>query len=204
MVSSLEECEKLRARGVSVEIRREVRYYAAIGKQEYVLAHDWMIQTVEEKIWNSEAAKTKEQPDELPTHASTGLDSFVTRLEKALHSAMPSYPVRVNRRDLHDLLRHFIRLDNEARSAPKRESGLVPGMIPSEAMCDKARGFIMGLDLGCRKWAEMKSHLEAGGYNSIPRINTQAEINPKGHITKWDVAECIFVLMTSKTDIEDQ
>jgi hypothetical protein len=80
---------------------------------------------------------------------------------------------------------------------PKRESRVG---TPSEAMCDRARGFIMGLDLGVRSWLAMKEHLDYGGYPSIPRIDTQAEINPRGHITKWDVAECIYVLMTTETD----
>lgn len=58
-----------------------------------------------------------EQPAvELPFHASTGGDSFVTRLEKALHGARPQQKVSVSPRDLHDILYHFIRLDNAARN----------------------------------------------------------------------------------------
>jgi hypothetical protein len=34
----------------------------------------------------------------------------------------------------------------------------------SEEMCAEARGFIMGLDLGYRKWDAMKTHLAMGGY----------------------------------------
>lgn len=83
------------------------------------------------RAWNRRAALEAKpaatQGEVLPTHASAGLDSFVTRLEKALRDAAPSYPVRVNRRDLHDLLYHFIRLDNEARSI-----AAMPKAQPSE------------------------------------------------------------------------
>lgn len=66
---------------------------------------------------------------------------------------------------------------------------------PTEAMCDEARGFIMGLDLGVRKWRAMQGHLAAGGYSSLPYIMEQCANNPDGHITKWDVADCIWQLM---------
>ena len=59
-----------------------------------------------------------------------------------------------------------------------------------------ARGFIIGLDLCYRKWGDMQRHLDLGGYPSLPRIREMAEKDPKGHITKWDVAECIYMLMT--------
>ncbi len=66
---------------------------------------------------------------------------------------------------------------------------------PTENMCDEARGFIMGLDLNMRKWKDMNYHLGMGGYSNLPYIQEQAEKNPNGHITKWDVADCIWQLM---------
>ena len=53
---------------------------------------------------------------ELPLHASTGLNSFVTRIEKDIKAARNGLSY-VNTRDLKDLLHHFIRLDNEARAS---------------------------------------------------------------------------------------
>ena len=72
---------------------------------------------------------------------------------------------------------------------------------PTEAMCDRARGFIMGLDLNCRTWAKMWSHLQSGSYPCPPHFREKAASDPSGHITKWDVAECIYMLMNSN-DIE--
>lgn len=66
---------------------------------------------------------------------------------------------------------------------------------PTEAMCDAARGFIMGLDLGIRNWGDMRKHLERSGHPTIPYIIEMAEEGAGGHITKWDVADCIFQLM---------
>lgn len=51
------------------------------------------------------------------THHNT----FVTRLEKALHSARPVSKVSVDPRDLRDLLHHFNRLDHEARAVYQHE-----------------------------------------------------------------------------------
>jgi hypothetical protein len=64
---------------------------------------------------------------------------------------------------------------------------------PTEAMCDRARGFILGLDLGIRTFEEMREHLDNGGYPTLDSITN----HPGGHITKWDVAECIFRLMVT-------
>lgn len=74
---------------------------------------------------------------------------------------------------------------------------------PMEAMCDRARGFIIGLDLGYRTWEEMDTHLDLGGYPTLLSISHRAQIDPQGHITKWDVAQCIYLLMNS-TDIESE
>jgi hypothetical protein len=80
-------------------------------------------------------------------------------------------------------------------TSPMRESG-----EPTEAMCRRARGFIMGLDLGYRTWLEMHNHLTLGGYPTLPRIAKLAETDSKGHITKWDVAECIYMLMIGNVE----
>lgn len=69
---------------------------------------------------------------------------------------------------------------------------------PTEEMCRRARGFIMGLDLGCRKWGAMQKHLDRGGYPTLPRIRENAREYPTDHITKWDVAECVYLLMTTE------
>lgn len=71
-------------------------------------------------------------------------------------------------------------------------------LLPTEEMCSAARGFIMGLDLGIRTWAAMQKHLMAGGYKTLPYIKEMASTNPTGHITKWDVADCIWQLMESE------
>jgi len=65
---------------------------------------------------------------------------------------------------------------------------------PTEAMCDNARGFILGLEMR-RNWITMQNHLEAGGYNTLPYIQEKAKQDPYGHITKWDIADCIYQLM---------
>lgn len=65
---------------------------------------------------------------------------------------------------------------------------------PTEAMCDNARGFIAGLDQR-RDWKTMQKHLSFGGYATLPYIEQQAKENPDGHITKWDIADCIYQLM---------
>jgi len=68
---------------------------------------------------------------------------------------------------------------------------------PSEEMCKRARGFIMGLDLSQRTWGAMRNHLQRGGYPTLPSITRKAEECCDGHITKWDVAECIYMLMVT-------
>lgn len=95
------------------------------GKQEDEINTERMTKILADAIPKLEqAAKVPEQPDDMPLHASTGLDSFVTRLEKALHTtrSVSTGNATVNARDLRDILYHFIRLDNQAR-ANLRESG---------------------------------------------------------------------------------
>lgn len=105
--------------------------------------------------------------------------------EKALDAAFEQTPLSEcpNKRSFRKIIERY-------ESAGQQLS------VPTEAMCDQARGFIMGIDLGCRTWGAMQRHLNMGGYPSLPRIHEMAETDPKGHITKWDVAECIFMLMT--------
>ncbi len=67
--------------------------------------------------------------------------------------------------------------------------------LPTEAMCDEARGFILGLDMGIRDFAAMEEHLDAGGYSCLPYIRENAARGKGHHITKWDVADCIWKLM---------
>ncbi len=58
--------------------------------------------------------KRLESEERLGIHASKGKNSFVTRLENAFwadHNGICT----VNKRDLKDILWHFIRLDNAAR-----------------------------------------------------------------------------------------
>lgn len=66
---------------------------------------------------------------------------------------------------------------------------------PTEGMCDRARGFIMGLDLNLRTWGAMQKHLDMCGAETLYYIRDKAHTDPKGHITKWDVADCIYQLM---------
>lgn len=81
--------------------------------------------------------------------------------------------------------------------------------LPTEAMCDNARGFIMGMDIGCRTWGAMQKHLDMGDYKTHPDICRFSENNPTGHITKWDCAHYIYQLMNmpqenTVDDIEEQ
>lgn len=102
----------------------------------------------------------------------------------AYFHTMMKRPCGIDRRHIKDILGvadHF--------------SALYKG-IPSEAMCDKARGFIMGLDLNIRTWGAMQRHLDMSGYPTLDYIKNKAIKAPDGHITKWDVADCIYQLMT--------
>ena len=71
---------------------------------------------------------------------------------------------------------------------PKREMGEV-----TEAMCDRARWFILARDAGIFTWGEL--------VNSIPKrptiglIEDMISYHPKDHITKSEFAECVYELM---------
>lgn len=60
---------------------------------------------------------------------------------------------------------------------------------PDDVMCDAARGFILGLDMNIRTFEGMRKHIEGLG-EPIPEW-----MPPDGHITKWDIAQCIYNLM---------
>lgn len=96
-------------------------------------------------------------------------------------------------------LRHINRRAEEALSNITHtlfvQRGEIPVIKPTEDMCTAARGFILGLDIGIRNWGDMRKHLERGGSPTIPYIIEMAEEGAGGHITKWDVADCIFQLM---------
>lgn len=66
---------------------------------------------------------------------------------------------------------------------------------PTEEMCDNTRGFISGVQLACVSWLRMSNHLRRGGYKTLPHIEENAKSDPNGHITKWDIADCIYQLM---------
>jgi hypothetical protein len=38
----------------------------------------------------------------------------------------------------------------------------------------------------------------------LPRIERLAKEDSAGHLTKWDVAECIYLLMTAKPQITNE
>lgn len=121
---------------------------------------------------------TRASPSEIPVLTEAGLLNLCAELGDIVRDGRP-----------------FLgSLAMKLRPYLKREIGVA---IPTEGMCQNARGFILGLDLDIRTWGAMKKHLDMGGYLSCPRIDTQAKINAKGHISKWDVAECIYVLMNT-------
>lgn len=73
---------------------------------------------------------------------------------------------------------------------------------PTEAMCDAARPFIVGLDMNIRNFGDMRLHLDRGGNPVLPYIKDMAEQSGDAHITKWDVADCIFqYMMTARSHL---
>lgn len=63
----------------------------------------------------------------------------------------------------------------------------------TEKMCDAARWFILARDAGVSKWDDLERCIYERP--TIPYIEKQMADNPTGHITKWDVADCIYQLM---------
>jgi hypothetical protein len=61
---------------------------------------------------------------------------------------------------------------------------------PTEAMCDAARPYILGLSIGNNYYRSMKEHLENLGETIPPWMRDK-----EGGITKWDSAEDIWRLM---------
>lgn len=66
----------------------------------------------------------------------------------------------------------------------------------TEEMCYRARGFILGLQLEIRNWGEMQNHLDSGGYFTCKFIQDAAREAPQEHISKENIARCIYMLMT--------
>lgn len=69
---------------------------------------------------------------------------------------------------------------------------------PTEAMCDAARWFILARDAGITKWGKLEVSIPERP--TIPYIEEKIKNDPQGHITKWDVADCIYQLMNTKLE----
>ena len=67
--------------------------------------------------------------------------------------------------------------------------------IPTEAMCDAARWFILARDANIFTWGGLSKCIDPE--TVIPHIRDKIKNSPTGHITKWDFAECIYMLMRS-------
>lgn len=63
---------------------------------------------------------------------------------------------------------------------------------PPEAMCDAARGILLGFEMGIYDAKTMLKHLQMGDYVIPPYLKTM-----KGHITKWEQAIIIYQAMQS-------
>jgi hypothetical protein len=66
---------------------------------------------------------------------------------------------------------------------------------PTEAICDEARWFILARDAGITTWSGLLPSIPSRP--TIPYIEEQIAKNPSGHITKWDVADCVYQLMAT-------
>jgi hypothetical protein len=69
--------------------------------------------------------------------------------------------------------------------------------IPTEAMCDAARAFILKLDMGIRNFCDMRRALERSGNPILPYIAERAKDGQGAHITKWDIADIIWQYMAA-------
>ena len=65
--------------------------------------------------------------------------------------------------------------------------------FPTETMCDAARWFILARDSGIIKWGKLEPAIPKRP--TIKYIEDKIASDPAGHITKWDVADCIYQLM---------
>lgn len=65
--------------------------------------------------------------------------------------------------------------------------------IPTEKMCDAARWFILARDAGIHTWGGLTPGIPKR--QTIKYIEDKISSEPAGHITKWDVADCIYQLM---------
>lgn len=76
----------------------------------------------------------------------------------------------------------------------KRES-----VNPTEEMCDAVRWFILARDAGIFTWGGLE---RSGRPSTTDYIEQQIKADPKGHITKWDFAQCVYLLMNTKIEAE--
>jgi len=65
--------------------------------------------------------------------------------------------------------------------------------FPSEEVCDAARSFLLGLEIGFNTYESMIKHLTLSRGYAPDWMKGRT-----GHLTKWDKAECIFKLMSTK------
>ena len=65
--------------------------------------------------------------------------------------------------------------------------------VPTEAMCDAARWFILARDANIFTWGGLTKCVDVD--TVIPHIRDKMINRPTEHITKWDFAECVYMLM---------
>lgn len=63
--------------------------------------------------------------------------------------------------------------------------------LPTEKMCDAARWFILARDANIYTWGGLSRCID----KTIPHIQEKIDNRPTEHITKWDFAECVYMLM---------
>jgi hypothetical protein len=82
------------------------------------------------------------------------------------------------------------KVDNSRETTHKLAEALrILSSPPDKETCNAARSFLLGLETGLKTYETMRAHMLAGGH-AIPEWMTG-----KGHLTKWNKAECVFRLM---------
>lgn len=120
------------------------------------------------------------------------LDDFMTLpYTRQYVGTEPHYDTRVSQKTFHNGKEAIALLDSMIEQPPKREIS-----EPTEAMCDRARWFILARDSNIYTWGGLTRCVD----KTIPYIEEKMRNDPQGHITKWDFAECVYRLMT--TEIE--
>ena len=71
-------------------------------------------------------------------------------------------------------------------------------VTPTEEMCDRARWFILARDSNIYTWGGLSRCID----KTIPYIQDKIDNKPLEHITKWDFAECVYLLMTTTSQQE--